>query len=279
MFKCLSASAALLCATLAPAPGHAAGLDLSLAAAEMPVIFGAHAAQNGHVITKNRENFQDLNGNVTTQIVPHLWLPWAQIRVTIDGKPNVVMFYHGYEHFTFNCTDDGNIDGVCLSGADQAMVIAADFLDEGGTLKLAGPAQHLSDMPMWFMVKSPDDFAVQNLSNGYVGIFFHDALGGQGYFHFFDDIYLIRNGVVSDAGGIPRGASFDHSVGDNEVKTDTFNSTLTFGQAARGMPDSIIVTWSGTAPVDPNGHPADLSRLAVYAFDGARYSGPDEPGM
>jgi hypothetical protein len=223
------------------------------------------------------------NPTVLTNNVKILWLPWGVVKTNINGVENDVVFLLGYDSFKLNCSDPGNINRVCLTGgqSDQALLTAADYKVVNGQPVLAGKPATLKAISPWQAPLTSKSVTVNDLSNGYTGIFYQRDDGSQGVSQVGDYIYLLQNGVVSDGGRVPVSGSYA-GFGQTTPNPDaySFTSTMTFADAGPGSPDSIIVTFKGTAPTGPNSKVQPLNKTAVYSDSiGAGYSGFSPDGL
>lgn len=222
------------------------------------------------------------NPTVLTNNEKILWLPWGVVKTNIGGVENDVVFLLGYDSFKLNCSDPGNIKGVCLTGSqsDQALLRAADYKIVNGQPILAGAPATLSATSPWQAPLTAKYVTVNDLSNGYTGIFYQRDDGSQGVSQLGDHIYLLQNGVVTDGGRVPISGSYAGlGITTPDPGAYSYTSTMTFADAGPGLPDSIIVTFKGTAPTGTNGKVEPLNKNAVYSDGmGMGYTGFNPDG-
>ncbi|MDE1905900.1 MAG: hypothetical protein KGH75_05560 [Rhodospirillales bacterium] len=205
-----------------------------------------------------------------------LWLPWGVVKVTVAGVENDVVFLKGFDTFTVNCHDPYNENGVCFTGgnADQAQLKAVVYKIVNGQPVLAGAPATLNNISTWSVTPASGTVSTNDLGNGYTGIFYQTDEGGQGVSSVFDVIYLLQNGVVADGGSVPVSGNNVGMVDPKSPSAYSYTSSKTFADAGPGQPDSIIVTFKGTAPLGKEMAPVSINKTAVYSDSlGNGYSG------
>jgi hypothetical protein len=205
-----------------------------------------------------------------------LWLPWGVVKTTVAGVENDVVFLKGFDAFTINCHDPYNENGICFTGsnADQAQLKVVVYKIVNGQPVLAGAPATLNDISAWYVATAAGNVTTNDLGNGYTGIFYQTDEGSQGVSDVFNIIYLLQNGVMADGGSVPVAGDNGGMVDSKSPSAYSYTSSMSFADAGPGQPDSIIVTFKGTAPLGKDMAPVSINKTAVYSDSlGSGYSG------
>jgi len=207
-----------------------------------------------------------------------VWLPWKTVVGQIDGTMHAVILFIGYDSYVLGSKDcpGRTYYGICLMGDanDDADVRLVDFDISGSRPRLVTGTEVLFQT---YALTSPieaSDIQLRDMENGFAGLIFEDNSVRRDVAYRWDRIILINSGNVDYAGAIPLAADVD---GKGRYR---YNSSIQFIPADFDSPDSVAVTFRGTAPPPRRDDPvAAINITDTYSYvAGPGYSGRPPPG-